>query len=33
MNARLLVFVCPDASLMRAGARWQFSGIRPAEDA
>jgi len=25
-------FNCPDASLMRAVARWQFSGIRLAED-
>jgi hypothetical protein len=26
-------FICPTASLLEGGARWQFSGIRLAEDA
>ena len=28
-----LFFVCPTASLFEGVARWQFSGIRLAEDA
>jgi hypothetical protein len=32
MSARRF-FYCPTASLLEGGARWQFSGIRLAEDA
>jgi hypothetical protein len=32
MTARLGFFIGPIASLLEGGARWQFSGIRLAED-
>ncbi len=33
MSARLLLFLSPTASLLEGVARWQFSGIRLAENA
>ena len=32
MTARLGFFISPTASLLEGRARWQFSGIRLAED-